>query len=89
MKNIKHLQKTRSDRARFSFYADTDGLHIAQGSERGARKTSAGRWGVLEATTGASPRNPQYAVLQRFHFGNPLQIRIYLKRDPRNCGKFA
>lgn len=39
MKNIKHLQKTRSDRARFSFYADTEGLHIAQGSERGARKT--------------------------------------------------
>lgn len=64
-------------------------LHIPRGREGTREKRASARWGVCKAPTGASPRNPQTAASQPFSICNPLQNRIFCRRDPRRCGRFA
>lgn len=54
-------------------------LHIPRGRGRERRKEGVGRWGVSEATTGASPRNPQWLEFQYNLNFKPLQIADILK----------
>ncbi|MGN1251963.1 MAG: hypothetical protein ACI4US_03695, partial [Muribaculaceae bacterium] len=52
-------------------------LCIFRFPKRFERKEHGGRWGVSEATTGASPRNPQWLEFQYNLNFKPLQIATF------------
>ena len=54
-------------------------LHIPRGREGVREKRATARWGVCNATTGASPRNPQLAIFQTKPNFKPLQIDIFVE----------
>ena len=54
-------------------------LHIPRGREGAREKRATARWGVCKATTGASPRNPQLAIIQTKPNFKPLQNQDFCR----------